>query len=320
MAALTGGYETYTSTGIREDLSDVIYNIDPIETPFMSSIGRGTCQAVAHEWQTDTLDTVAQNAVQESNESGFATPDPTERPQNECQISEKTIAVSGTHEAVTSAGFKSVLAYQLARKSKSLKRDMEFTLTQEQERDVGTATTNVRLMAGYETWIRDEQSSLGAGGADSAMTAGTPDDGSQRTDGTQRALLESQLKDVIQKVWTAGGNPTLLICGPFNKSVISSFSGNSTRFDQGEDRKLVAAIDVYCSDFGDHRVVPDRFSRDRTVMVVTPSLWSVDYLRPFKQSPIAKTGDSEKRLMNVEYTLRSSNKSGSGGVFDLTTS
>jgi hypothetical protein len=152
------------------------------------------------------------------------------------------------------------------------------------------------------------------------MTNGTPDTTAAVTDGTARALLESMLKDVIQKVWVAGGDGTLIICGPFNKQTISTFSGNSTRFDKGEDKSLVAAIDVYVSDFGSHRIVPNRFSRGETVLVVTPSLWSVDYLRPFKQKPLAVTGDSEKRLMNVEYTLRCSNMNGSGAVSDLTTS
>lgn len=321
MAALPGGYETYDAEGIREDLSDVIYNIDPVETPFMSSVGRGTASQTLHEWQTDALDTAAFNAVDEGNESAFAIPAKTVRPNNQTQISEKTIAVTGTIEAVDKAGRGSELSYQLARLSKSLKRDMEFTLTQNQVINAGSGepSPGARKLASYEDWITGSVASRGGGaGADPTIVNGTPT--TAPVDGDARAILEPFLKSVIQNIWTNGGDPSLVIPGPFNKTAISAFSGNSTRFDRGEDKRVVTAIDIYVSDFGDHRITPDRFSREETVLVVTPSLWSVDYLRPFAQKPLAVTGDSQKRLLNVEYTLRSSNRIGSGVVADLTTS
>ena len=319
MAILGGSFETYEAIGLREDLSDVIYNIDPIETPFMSSVNRGTASATAHEWQTDVLETAAFNVVDEGNDAVFSEPTATVRPQNQCQISEKTVAISGTLEAVDKAGRKSEISYQLARLGKSLKRDCEFTVTQNQARVVGASGTP-RALASFEVWIIGNLADRGATGADAAFTAGTPDAAAQPTDGTQRALLETDMKSVISEIWDNGGDPSLIISGKFNKQVISSFSGNSTRFDKGEDKRLVTAITIYVSDFGDHRVVADRFSRDRTLLLITPSLWSIDYLRPFKQSPLAKTGDNEKRLINVEFTLRSSNNLGSGVVADLTTS
>jgi hypothetical protein len=106
--------------------------------------------------------------------------------------------------------------------------------------------------------------------------------------------------------------------GAFNKSVISAFSGNSTRFDRGEDKRVVAAVDIYVSDFGEHRIVPNRFSRSRDLFAFTPELWSVDYLRPFRQQPLAKTGDSEKRQLIAEWVLRCNNPAGNGIVADLT--
>lgn len=319
MAVLAGAYETYEATGIREDLADVIYNIDPVETPALSSFSRGRASQSKHEWQTDVLDAAAFNAVVEANDATFTEPAATKRPYNYLQISQKTIAVSGTLEAVDKAGRASELSYQLARLSKSLKRDMEFTITRNQVLNAGASGT-ARALASYEDWITGANASRGGGaGADATINA---DDvpTTAPVDGTQRALLESMLKAVIQSCWNQGGDPSVIIAGPFNKTVISSFSGNSTRFDRGEDKRLVTAIDIYVSDFGDHRVVPNRFSRDRSVLVVTPMLWSVDYLRSFRQHPLAKTGDSEKRLLNVEWTLRSSNRKGSGVVADLTTS
>ena len=39
MAQLTNTFETYDAVGNREDLQNIIYNITPTDTPFMSSIG-----------------------------------------------------------------------------------------------------------------------------------------------------------------------------------------------------------------------------------------------------------------------------------------
>jgi hypothetical protein len=319
---VVGTFETYTVKGDREDLSDVIYNIDPIDCPVMSSIGRGTATNVSHEWQTDQLEAAAYNAQVEASETTFAVVTPTIRPTNICQISDKSVVISGTNEAVDKAGRGSEMAYQLARKSKSLKRDMEYTITRDQDGAAG-ASDVARKLWSMENWLGPAPvggsvtSSRGAGaGADPVFTAGTPSTGV--VDGTARPLLESYFKAVLQACWTNGGDASLIVTGPFNKATISSFSGNSTRFDKGEDKTLVSAIDIYVSDYGTHRIVADRFSRDRSVLCLDPSLWSIDYLRPFMQTPLAKTGDAEKRLLNVEYTLRASNHFGSGIVADLT--
>lgn len=320
----TNSYETYSVEGMREDLGPVIYNIDPTDTPFMNSISRASASQVATEWQTDSLDTAALNAVVESNDSTFPAITKTIRPQNALQISEKTLAISGTLQAVELAGRQSEIGYQLARLAKSLKRDCEFTLTQNQARSAGTvAGVAARQLASYECWIQgdtDGTADRGTSGADCDQTAGTPDAAAQPTDGTQRALQEYMLQGVIQATWTNGGDVTLVMTGPFNKRVISGFAGNSTRFDVGEDQRLTAAISVYVSDYGEHRIVANRFSRDRSVLVIDTKYWAMSFLRPFRETPLAKTGDADKRLMNVEYTLLAYNSSASGIVADLTTS
>lgn len=321
---ITNTFLTYDTIGIREDLADIIYNIDPLDTPFMSSIGRGGASAITHEWQTDALDPAGVNTTLEGDDTTFDAIDPTIRPNNILQISSKNVIISGTNEAVDSAGRQSEMAYQVAKKGKSLKRDLEFTITQNQMLLGGDLTT-ARALAGYENWVGPiysgsvgvVTSSRGTSGVDPVITNGTPS--TAVVDGTQRPLLESFLKSVIQDCWTNGGEPSLLITGPFNKTTVSSFVGNSTRYSLSPTMELTTAIDIYVSDFGSHRIVADRFSRDRSLLVVDPTLWSVDYLRPFQQYELAKTGDAEKRLINTEFTLRSSNRTASGIVADLTT-
>jgi len=319
MAEFGETLDSYTAVGNREDLSDIIYNISPTETPFMMMAGRGNASSTLHEWQIDTLAAAAtDNAVIEGDE--VTTGDSiglTTRLGNRTQISDKVIVISGTQEAVDKAGRKSELAYQLAKKAKELKRDMETTLTQNQAAATGDATT-AALLGSLEAWYTTNDSRGGGAGAEGGHSA--PGVIAAATDGDTRALTESMVKDVIRTTWDAGGDPTVLMSGPFNKQQISGFTGASTRFDRGEDKRLVAAIDVYVSDFGEHRVIPNRFSRDRTLHVLTPRLFSVDFLRSFRQHPLAKTGDAEKRQLIVEYTLKVANEAGSGVVADLTTS
>lgn len=314
-------FDSYDAVGNREDLEDFIYNISPEETPFLSQIAkRGSASAVVHEWQTDALAAAAANAVIEGDDATLDAVTPTVRLNNRSQISDKTVVITGTQESVDKAGRKKELAYQLAKKTKELKRDMEFILTQNQALAVGDSST-ARTLAGVETWLHTNVS-RGSMGADASFTSEQPDATSQPTDGTQRALTETLLKGVIKDIWTQGGDPSIIMVGPFQKQAISGFTGSNAyrREESARSKRMTAAIDVYESDFGVHRVVANRFSRDRTTLVLTPELWKVCYLRPLKQHPLAKTGDSEKRQLLVEYTLAALNEKGSGAVADCTTS
>ena len=232
MAQVTNTYSTYDATGEREDLADIIYNISPTDTPFMSGIGREKATAVYHEWQTDSLAAAASDNYQiEGDEISFAAPSATTRIGNRTQISRKSVIVSGTLDAVSTAGRNNELAYQISKNSKELKRDMETSLTANQAPVTGDDSTATRL-AGIESWIKTNTSKGGGSGADPS-TSGT----NARTDGTQRAFTEAQLKDVIKKVWDSGGDPSMIMLGSFNKQKLSGFTGGSTRFDQAENKR-----------------------------------------------------------------------------------
>ena len=314
MAQVTNTYSTYDSVGQREDLTDIIYSISPTDTPFMSSIGKEKATAVLHEWQTDALAAAASDNYQiEGDEIAFAAPTATVRLNNRTQISRKSVIVSGTQDAVNLAGRNNELAYQISKNSKELKRDMETSLTANQAPVTGNDTT-ARRLGGIECWIKTNTSKGGGSGAD-PTTSGS----NARTDGTQRAFTESQLKDVVKKCWDEGGDPSMVMLGSFNKQKLSGFTGGSTRFDPAENKRLVAAVDIYESDFGALTVVPNRFSRSRSAYVIQPDMWGVAFLRDFQLVDLAKSGDAEKKAMLAEYTLVSKNEKASGGIFDLTT-
>jgi hypothetical protein len=316
MAIQTNTALTFSAIGNREDLIDTIFNVDPTETPFMGSIGKNKADAVLHEWQTQALAAAAANAVIEGDDTtvsySFTAITATARVSNRCQISRKDVVVSGTQDAVSKAGRAKEIVYQMVLKNKELRRDMEFVLCNNQAPVTGDSTTARQLRPAL-SWYSTNVSA--GGGSPANGTASTA-----RTDGTQRALTESLLKAQLQSAWTNGGKIDMIMPGPFNKTVISGFTGNTTRTQDTRDGRLSAAIDVYESDFGVHTIKANRFSRDRDLHLLMTDMWAVSYLRPIKAVDLARTGDNEKGMLLVEYTLEARNQKGSALVADLTTS
>lgn len=312
MTIVSGTYLTYSAIGNREDLTDMIYNISPTDTPFLGRVPTTKATAVKHEWQTDTLAAASSsNAQLEGDDFTYSTPATTSRINNVCQIAYKTCIVSGTQDAVNKAGRTKEMVYQMMKRAKELRRDMEAGTTGNQANVSGNSTT-ARKLRSLDSWYVTN-TTRGASGANGA-------DATAATDGTQVPLVESMLKAGLQQAWTQGGDVDLVLTGPFNKQVISSFAGNVTRMEDTSDKKLNTAIDIYVSDFGDHQIVADRFSRDRDLHLLTTELWAMAYLRPMFTKDIASTGDATKGAMIVEYTLESRNEAGSAIVADLTTS
>lgn len=312
MAAITNTFVTASAKGIREELSNVIYNISPMDTPFMSGIKKGKVGNTYFEWQTDALAAAANNKVNEGNDvsSGTATAvTATVRIGNYCQISQKDGLVSGTQRAVNTAGRKDEFAYQIAKRAKELKRDMEYALTQN-----GTYTsTDPRQTRGLAGWCATN--CLVGAGAGAAPVAGATN--TAPVAGTSRSFTESLLKTNLQAIWIAGGSPSMLMVGGAQKQVVSTFTGNATRTNDADDKALYAAVDVYYSDFGKLKVVPNRFQETTTAFQLDMDYWKLNYLRSFNTYNLAKTGDADRFMLNVEYGLESNQEAASGQIRDL---
>jgi hypothetical protein len=305
-------HSTYAAVGNREDLSDQIYRIDPTDTPFMSAIEREKASAVNHEWQTQALASPdTDNAVLEGDDATTDAATATVRLGNIAQISDKVARVTGTQRVVDSAGRDDEMAYQEMLKGLELKRDMESILCgTNQAKNAGAAGT-ARRTASVLSWIKTNTSKAGS---DPSAADGT----GTRTDGTQRAFTEAQLKSVLKAIYDSGGKPDTVMVGSFNKQAFSTFTGRATPMEDTKSKKIVASVDVYESDFGTLKVVANRFQRARDALVLQTDMWAVAYLRKFVSIPLAKTGDSERKQILSEYALVSRNEKASGGVFDLT--
>jgi hypothetical protein len=310
----TNTYSRYGAIGVREDLADVIYDISPTDTPIMSSIGKSRATQTLHEWQTDVLAAATfGNALVEGDDATSASLSPTVRVGNFTQIVGKTVQVSGTLEAVDKAGRKSEKAYQLAKASAEIKRDIENIITANQAKSNGTINTSARKMGALLSYITTNVSKGSAG------TNPVGDGSDARGDTTTRTFEESMLKEVAQEIFTEGGTPKLLVVPPGLKATVSAFAGVAQqRYVTGaEPTTIVAAAGAYLSDFGLISIVPDRFMRTRDALMLDPEYASLAYLRPFQTNDLAKTGDSEKTQILAELTLEVRNEKAHGGIFDI---
>lgn len=322
MANPVGTFQTYQAIGNREDLSNMIFNISPTDTPFMSMAKRGKATHKLREWQTDSLKAAATNTQVEGDTPSNTTVTPTTRLFNVTQISSYAFNISGTQQAVNPAGRADELAYQLVKYGKALKRDMEKDLTGNTAYAAGTSGT-ARVTGSLEAWISTNWTS-----ASSPTSAASPGFSSTgvvaATDATTQVTVTAALVQAeIREAWTEGGQPDVIMCGPYNKVKISNFGGILTNTIQQSARgqaTIIAAADAYQSDFGLLRVVPNRFSRDRTICILDFEYWEVAYLRPFQSFPLAKVGDSDQRMILAEFALVSRNEAASAKVTDCATS
>jgi len=311
-------YDRYTAIGAREDLTDFIYDISPTDTPIMSSIGKTKATSVTHEWQTDSLAAATTaNALVEGASASEGTITPTTRLANLTQIVGKTVMVSGTFLASDLAGRKSEMAYQLAKASAEIKRDIETIITANQGQAAGSSGSSARKMGSLLSYIKTNTSKNGTSltGVD-PTTLGV----STRTDGSTRAFTETILKDVIAKVFASGGTPSALFVSPAQKQVVSAFTGLAAQRYQvptSGQATILAGADLYQSDFGVLQIVPNRFMRTRDALVLDPEYAALAYLRPFQTNDIAKVGDADKKQILAELTLEVRNEAAHGGAFDL---
>ena len=322
--------ETYGAVGIREDLSNIIYNISPMDTPFMNGVGRGSCDNTTFEWQTDTLSDTATNRQKEGDDYASTAATEPRRLTNFTQISATQVQSSGTAEAVDFAGRKSTQAYQLAKRAKELKRNMETMLLDDTLKTIASsgsarATASVGAWMGgpivLQTPVLDGTQATVVGlqnlGAGSVGPDGTTVPSAVA--GSTTAITLAGINETVSRIWSKGGTPDVIMWdGPTKQTISSSSVGGAVVADPignnsgGKAITAVNAVDVLVTDFGTFKIVPNRFSVPTFAYFFDYDLWSIDYLRPFRTETLAKSGDSVKQLLITEYGLRSKNGFGNG--------
>jgi hypothetical protein len=309
--------------GTREDLSDVIYNISPKDTPFVSAAGRTTADNTLFEWQTDSLATAAANEQLEGDEATYAQASSTTRIANRTQISRKTAIISGTAEATVKAGRKSEAAYQIAKRGVELRLDIEKTVVGTNQIQRAGDETTARRTTSMLNYFSATNSTIGTGSAAHPVASGTLV-GTARVDGTTRAISLALVQEVVQLGYAAGAkvDGMTFMVGPTQKQKVSALAGSSVSAAQQAAGRgpvaVVATVDVFVTDFGTLKVVPNRHMRSREALILDFEFIELAYLRPFASSKLSKTGDAEKWMVLAEWGLKVKNSLANLAIFDLT--
>jgi hypothetical protein len=319
MAVISGTTSVHgvgTAGGIREDLSDVIFDLFPEDTWALTNLDREDATATYTEWLAQELAAASNTNIRiEGDDASYASLTAPARYASYLQISSKDFLASDTLEAVNKAGRKSELARGAMVKMRELKRDMETRITNNGISTLGGAGTG-RSTAGMESWIGDATASSAeashvvlstttASATTAPLTSGTA--GVAPTDGTTLAPLTApDLNFALEAAWTDGGDPRVILTGTIGKGYIDTFTGIATRFvdvDKSAQASIIGAANVYVSDFGKHQVILHRYMRSSVVLCLDPDYWAVRYLRKIQKRKLAKTGDAEKFQLIGEWCL-----------------
>ncbi len=305
-------YTQYDVVGLKEDISDVISNISPTKTPFQSMIGSEKTTQKVFQWQEDTLRTQTSNAQVEGFTASDVAITPTTMRNNSCQILAETIKVAGSLDAADSYGRAKESAYQIAKSSVALKRDLEHAFVGSAQALVTGSNVTARQMAGYQTQLHNG----GSGSLDA-------DDFVLYTGGTSTLPTEANITSLLQHLYSFGADPSVIMVTPTNANTVAGFvtgSGRPRTFDSGsslaDQKTLVNAVDVYISPYGKQAIVLNRFQKAKNTLVFEPDMWKKVVFRNWFRETLAKTGDNTSMMVVGEFSLKHRNKQASGAIVE----
>lgn len=321
--AAPGNFGTYgfgfaAGTGAnREDLLDLITNVDPWDTPWVTQAPKTRAMHVVHEWLADTLaatstatGTGGSIAVEGDDWAYYTNTTRPVRVTNNTMIFRKDISVSETQRAVNPAGFKDAYAYEIAKATKELARNLEVWIFH------GSSTASVtgssaaaRYMIGLAGFVNATATSTNYPYVINATALNAA---------TASAISSTQFNDALQNAYTNGGNPEQVYVSPAIKRQLSAFTvSQQNRNIAAIDQKLVNSIDFYVSDFGVVQIVLDRWVPQATNTGTTTAASDVSgvlfflersknrlaWLRPMQHTLVGKRGDSVAGTILGEVTL-----------------
>jgi hypothetical protein len=316
MAQPTNTFDSYDAVGIREDLSDIITNISPEETPFYTKCRKTSASNTLVEWQTDALRSSAANAHIEGDDTVADAATATSRLNNRTQIFKNAVIVPDTDEGLDKAGRAAEIAYQTLKIAKEQKLDIEKALFDNNAKVAGNSTT-ARELAGAPSWLITNVDFQSGNGGANPIGDGT---NARTDDGTPTAFSQTKFDAVMQSIWENGGNPDTVYLSATQMNVALGFTGNNNQRSavQAGDERVVKSLAVYVTPWGTVEFMPSRENRSRDVFIMQDDMWEVAVLRPTKNIELAKTGDSTKRQVVTELTLCAKNEAANGIIADNT--
>lgn len=298
---------------LREDLSNIVYKLEPDETPILSMAKKVKAKKHQHDWLADGLRTAKDNAQVEGDNVAAGNRAARPRYNNMVQIYADPVRLSDTAQKGETAEGRAQMAIEIEKELKAHKLDIERSFFLNQAKVVGDGDTVANRLAGLPAWIKTN-TVAGVGGVDP-----TGDGTDIRTDGTLAPFVEDNMLDVMQSMWNEGSKATKVILPGTQKRVTSGFSGNAPRREMKDAGKVSNYVDVYITDFTDKKGVEfimHRHMRARDIIVSDDDTIRVGTYIPTKQEPLGKTGLSDAVLLSTQLTLIVGNEKKLGLITD----
>jgi len=316
MASPTNTFSTYDSNALKEDISSVIYSVDPSEVPLLSSMAKTSASNTLHQWQTDTLrSAVSSNKHIEGDVTTAEARTSVARIHNFTQIFKNAVTISGTDQSVTNVGYGKQMAHEILKVAKEQKMDMESSIFANLPFVAGASGT-ARQMAGLTAYIKTNVTNITGGGG--ANPTGTVPGATARTNGALTIFSQANFDQCMQQIWTSGGTPDTVYLTSSQLQRALGFTGNNNERATAQNGKVSQLLSIYMTPWGSVTFTPSRHQESRSVFILQSDMLALASLRPMKNEPLAKQGDNVTRQVLCEATLVVRNEKSLGLVADCT--
>jgi len=316
MAQPQNTFDTYDSNALKEDISPIIYSVDPSEVPLLSSIPKTSASNTLHQWQTDTLRAaVSTNKHIEGDATTAEARTSVARIHNFTQIFKNAVTISGTDQSVTNVGYGKQMAHEILKVAKEQKMDMESSIFANLPFVAGAAAT-ARQMAGLTAYIKTNVTNITGGGG--ANPTGTVPGATARTNGALTVFNQTKFDACMQQVWDSGGTPDTVYLTSAQLQRALGFTGNNNERATAQNGKVSQLLSIYMTPWGSVVFTPSRHQESRSVFILQTDMLALASLRPMKNEPLSKQGDNVTRQVLCEATLVVRNEKSLGLVADCT--
>lgn len=292
--------QSYASLGVdqKEDVLDLIQQIDPVNNFFISNLGSTEATATRHEWLEDNLpagNTITARA--ENFTPSWGNLPGVLRKANILQIISSEFKVSKTQQLIEKHGIKDRMAYEQDRAMKHWANLAEYSVMHATLVS-GTASGATRTMQGIKWYA--------------SLTS--------RVSGV--SLSETMFNDFLQDAYARGVIWDTVVVPASLKRRISGFTAGTTKFTDAFEKKLVNVVSVYEGDFGGMiKIIPHRWAiggadASELIFVKSDSNY-ISYLDRPHFEDYAKTTDGINGLIRGELTVEVRNGYGVGYYWGL---
>lgn len=279
---MADGSFSYEVVGAWQDITDIVVNISPDDTPFLTMFGQSAAEATTITSLNDALPVPDSTPIQEGADVTTAAVMANSKVDNYVQIFDAKFFLTDTQVAIKKHGVADELAKQIEKHTTAI--GMNF------EKAIVTHDTAVQAASGT-----------------APKMGGIPYFNVSNATATA-VFSETKFNDAAVASWTKGGKPSLCALSMANKRVANTFNAGANKNRDQKDRSIIVPVDFYESDAGKIKWMPHRMMPSSRVEILDPQYFKCRFLIPFHMEPLAKVGHKDNYLITGQGSLECGSK------------